>query len=237
MSGNTVQPVDFPTRPFHYRALQADGAQFVEYSGCAIANSFGGAAQQEAELARNLGLADLTPLPRTGFKGRKAIEWLRQAGLEIGDENNFSWRQSDGTMVARLADTEALILGSLSGAGETCNGIESRQAEEEPEGCYHVPRRNASAWFLVTGQYADLMFAKICGVDMRTSKFPSSSIAQTSMARMNAIAIRQDLGEVPAYHLVFDCASADYLWRMLKDAMLEFDGKPTGYEAVRTLIT
>jgi sarcosine oxidase subunit gamma len=37
---------------------------------------------------------------------------------------------------------------------------------------------------------------------------------------------------MPAYHLIFDSASADYLWRALKDAMIEFDGKPVGYDAI-----
>jgi len=232
MPENTVQATDFQSRSFHYRTLQADGARFTEFAGCAIVADYGAPAGEESAQAQSLGLADLTPLPRTGFKGKQAIEWLRQKGVDVGDANNFSWRQENGAIVARLADTEVLVLSDLAGTAGVCAQFEQKLSDEEPEKCYHVPRRDVSAWFLVTGDNADIMFAKICGVDMRKDKFPTGSIAQTSMARMNAIAIRQDLGDIPAYHLVFDCASADYLWRMLKDAMAEFGGKPVGYEAI-----
>ncbi|MEX2124458.1 MAG: hypothetical protein WD795_11250 [Woeseia sp.] len=232
MPGTFVHTTDFKARSFHYRTLLADGAHFAELSGCAIASSYGASIEEESARARELGLVDLSPLPRTGFRGRRALEWLKKAGLHVGDDNNFSWLQEDGSILARLADTEALLLGDLSNNSGTCAQLDSGVAEEEPESCYHVPRRDLSAWFLVTGALADVMFAKLCGVDMRRAKLPSGMIAQTSIARMNAISIRSNLGDMPAYHLVFDSASADYLWRALKDAMTEFDGKPVGYDAI-----
>ena len=36
---------------------------------------------------------------------------------------------------------------------------------------------------------------------------------------------------IPAYHLPFDSVSAEYLWRILLDAMAEFDGAPVGRDA------
>lgn len=235
MSAISAKPTDFTCRPFHYRALEADGAYFESLGDSVIAASFGENTESESEYASNLGLTDLSPLPRTGFKGRQAINWLTGTGLNIGSDNNFSWSQSDRTLIARLADTEALVLSDLNAQSESCRQLEKQNIEQAPEQCYHVPRQNASAWFMVTGKHADSMFAKLCAVDMRLSRFQSGSIAQTSMARMNAIAIRHDLGDIPAFHILFDSASADYLWRMLKDAMAEFSGKPVGYNAIRHL--
>ncbi|MEX2524113.1 MAG: sarcosine oxidase [Gammaproteobacteria bacterium] len=235
MSASTVQPTDYKTRSFHYRTLLADGAQFSEWEGCAIASSFGGTVEEEISQAGTLGLADLTPLSRIGFKGKRAVEWLRKQGIEIGDQNNYSWKQGNGTQAARLSDNETLILEDIAGISGTSAELEQQLVSEDADGCFSVPRRNLSAWLLVTGDNADAMFAKLCGVDMRKSRFLNGSIAQTSMARMNVIAIRQDLAGLPAYHLVFDSASADYLWRMLKDAMIEYDGRPVGHEAVQAL--
>ncbi len=235
MSENSAKPTDFACRPFHYRTLEADGAYFESLGESVIAASFGENTESECEYASNLGLTDLSPLPRTGFKGRQAINWLTGTGLNIGSDNNFSWSQSDHTLIARLADTEALVLSDLNAQSDSCRQLEKQNSEQAPEQCYHVPRQNASAWFMVTGKHADSMFAKLCAVDMRLSRFLSGSIAQTSMARMNAIAIRQDLGNIPAFHVLFDSASADYLWRMFKDAMSEFSGKPVGYNAIRQL--
>ena len=232
MPENISHPADFKARCFHYRTLVDEGARFAELSGCAIASSYGASIEEESDRARKLGLIDLSPLPRTGFRGRRAIEWLKMTGLQVGDDNNFSWLQDNGTVAARLADTEALLLSDLANKSDTCARLDRSAADEDPESCYRVPRRDASAWFLVTGAFADVMFAKICGVDMRRAKFPSGMVAQTSIARMNAISIRSDLGDLPAYHLIFDSASADYLWRSLRDAMTEFEGMPVGYDAI-----
>ena len=79
------------------------------------------------------------------------------------------------------------------------------------------------------------MFAKLCGVDLRPGKFADGAIAQTSLARMNAVVIRDDRGGALAYHLLGDSASAAYLWDCLTDAMAEFDGRPVGLAAARAL--
>jgi sarcosine oxidase subunit gamma len=102
--------------------------------------------------------------------------------------------------------------------------------------CYLVPRGAASYWFLITGQCAAAMFAKLCGVDMRLHKFPVNTVAQTSVARSGAIIIRCDLERVPAFHLLGDSASAIYIWDCLRDAMEEFGGEPIGISAVHQAI-
>jgi sarcosine oxidase subunit gamma len=40
---------------------------------------------------------------------------------------------------------------------------------------------------------------------------------------------------VPAYHVLADIASGEYLWACLVDAMAEFGGAPVGLAAVRRL--
>ena len=81
---------------------------------------------------------------------------------------------------------------------------------------------------MITGEKASAMFAKICGIDLRAKSFDNHAIAQTSVARSNTIIIRDDLGAVPAYHMLGDSASAGYMWMCLNDAMEEFDGGPVG---------
>jgi sarcosine oxidase subunit gamma len=96
-----------------------------------------------------------------------------------------------------------------------------------------MPRSESHAWFMVTGAQAPVMFAKICGVDLRPHRFAVGAIAQTSVAKMSAIVIRADLGGTPAFHLLADSASAEYLWTCVFDAMAEFDGAPVGWSALR----
>ncbi len=69
---------DFVRRSFVYRKLEAAGATFDEADGAA--RDFGDA-PGEAAAARRLGLADLSLVPRAGFKGSGAAEWLSSHGV------------------------------------------------------------------------------------------------------------------------------------------------------------
>ena len=79
------------------------------------------------------------------------------------------------------------------------------------------------------------MMAKMCGIDLRAHRFVNHAIVQTSVARMNAILIRNDRGDTYALDMVLDSASIVYMWECLTDAMAEFDGRPVGLDAVRAL--
>lgn len=230
-----MQPTDSLVRAPHYRLLLEEGAVFEERAGTAMAISFGGSRKDETDQARNLGLADLTPLPRLGFKGRDCIAWAQSQGLEVSGENNRARPQQDGALAARLSDGEILILSDLAGEDDILRRLQDTWSLDGAPGCYLVPRYDTYAWFQVTGVHAAAMFAKLCAVDLRPHRFPVGGIAQTSLARMTGIIIRADHGQTLAYHLLFDSASADYLWPCLRDAMAEFGGAPIGLTALQAL--
>lgn len=231
-------PDDLLCRSFVYRKLRERNATFEVLGDAAVARDFGDAGG-EGETARRLGLADLSPLPRLGVKGAGTADWLAAQGIRIPAESNQAVRQASGALAARLAPAELLLLGDLSGDPAPLDAIAAAWRAEplppaRPRG-YLLPRRHSHFWFLVSGEKAATMFAKLCGVDLRPGKFADGRIAQTSLARMNAVVIRDDRGGVPAYHLLGDSASAEYLWDCLLDAMAEFEGAPVGLAAVRAL--
>ncbi len=232
-------PNGLQRRSFLYRQLQQAGAEFAEVNGGAVAMSYGGSADVEADRAGRMGIADLSVLPRTGFKGAGTVEWLESQGLTIGPDSNVAYRQAGGELAARLAPSEIFLIDSLAGSGQLVDRLNGawNWGGEKPRKLigYPVPRQDSHAWFMVTGRHAPDMFAKICGVDLRLHKFAVGRIAQTSIAKMSGIIIRADLGETPAYHLLADIASADYLWPAVQDAMKEFDGGPVGLTALRRL--
>lgn len=234
MANGDLKPVDRARRSYIWRVLEAAGARFIELNGAAVAADFGDP-DAEAEAARSMAIADLSPLPRVGYKGRGALGWARAHGVIIGDDNNVATRQKGGGWAARLADSEVVVLDGLSGAGELVHGIESEWSMDNAEGGYLVNRQGANFWFTVTGEHSAEMFAKICGVDLRVKMFPVGAIAQTSVARTNCIVIRADLGDTLAYHMLGDSASAQYQWECVLDAMAEFAGRPVGIEALRRL--
>ncbi len=233
-----MQATDHLRRSFCYRRLDALGANFAEINGGAIAMDYGDAAA-EAEAARVLGLADLSVLPRTGFKGEGTADWLGAQGLAVPEESNWARRQDGGALAARLAPGELLILDNDSGDAALVDKLNAAWAGESrppetPRG-FPVPRQDSHAWFMVAGEQSAAMFAKICAIDLRPHKFEDLRIAQTSVARLSAVVLRNDLGGTLAFHLLFDSASASYFWDVLMDAMQEFSGRPIGLAALKSL--
>ena len=227
-----VAPSDFRQRSFLARKLSAAGASFGELAGSAVALDFG-AAEAERAACQRLGLSDLSPLPRCGFKGAGTADWVSAQGARLPAAPNLAARQDGGELIARLAPEEVLVLSALD---RDAPGLAAQLAEAwsgAPRSGYPVPRQDSHAWLYVSGQDSDAMFAKICAVDLRAHKFADLSIAQTSVARLSAIVIRDDRAGRLGFHLLADSAAAPYLWDCLLDAMAEFDGRPVGLTALR----
>lgn len=239
MAEGSMSPDACTRRSYVYRTLQGLGAEWAPLRDGAVAMRLGRSVEDEIAIGKRLGLADLSPLPRTGFKGTGAVEWLTGQGLSIGPESNMSYRQSDGSLAARLAPTEIFLVDSLRGEARLIDRLDGTWSwgAERPRRLigYPMPRAESHCWFMVPGLHAPAMFAKICGVDLRPHRFRQGQIAQTSVAKISAIVIRDDLGALPAYHLLTDSASAEYLWHGVVDAMAEFDGHPIGLAALRRL--
>lgn len=236
---SSVLPVAQARRSLIYRVTQAAGARFAVVNGGAVAIDYGDRAEREAAQARSMGIADLSVLPRTGFKGAGAVEWLSGQGLAVGANSNVAYRQAGGEWALRLAPTEVLLIDALAGGGALTERLNKAWAwgtekPRKPIG-YPMPRADSHCWLAVTGAEAPRMFAKICGVDLRPHKFDNGRIAQTSMAKMSAVVVRADLGRALSYYVLADSASAEYLWTCIGDAMAEFAGAPVGLAVLRRL--
>ena len=223
-------------RSFIWRKLDDLGARFQPLNGGTVAMDFGDEAE-EMELIGKLGLIDLSPLPRSGFKGAGAVEWLQFHGVRVGSESNRGYLQAAGEVALRLAPTEVFLIDSPAGTGELMERLNRTwswgvERPRKPIG-YPMPRADSHAWFALTGHRAPEMFAKICAIDLRLDRFDNGRIAQTSIAKMSGIILRMDRGDLPVFHLLADSASADYLWDCLSDAMAELDGAPVGLAALR----
>ena len=241
---SSVAPAALKRRSFIYRDLAALGAHFGEVNGAAVPLHFGAGHEVELAAFRHLALADLSVLPHAGFKGKGTIEWLTAQGLTIGPDSNRAYAQTGGELAARLAPTEVFLLDSLNGTGALMHRLNDAwqwaEAAPRPAQGYPVPRQDSHGWFMLAGDFASDMFAKICGVDLRRDRFADGAIAQTSLAKMSAIIIRADRkakeGRIhAAYHVLADIASAEYLWSCLMDAGKEFDIRPVGLRILQDL--
>ncbi|MBM4437373.1 MAG: sarcosine oxidase [Actinobacteria bacterium] len=229
-----VAPTAFARRSPAYRQLLAAGARFGARGWSAVALDFGDVRAEVAH-GRTLGLADLSPLPRLGFKGPGAFAWLRAQGLEFQDVPNRAWRQPDRALAVTRSHSEILLLSDRHGRSDLCARLQAQAHAAMDERAYVLPRFDGLLWFALVGSQASACLAKLCGVDLRPHKFANLAVAQTFVAARPGVVIRDDLGDTLAYHLLTDSPSTDYFWDCLIDAMAEFGGTPVGLVALDAL--
>ncbi|MDG9856831.1 sarcosine oxidase [Pseudomonas nitroreducens] len=212
-----------PLYPLHH------GARLAALGSSAIVARYG--EQEEHAQLQSCALIDLSNLPRAGFRGLDAAAYLQARGYVLPGAPNRSQRQDDGTLVARLSQTEYLLLGSLHDMG-------ARIAAEEAawqlgdSGNYLLPRQDSHAWLQLSGAHYAQVMAKLCGVDLHPQAFGPGAVAQTSAARINVIVINSGSAELPCLQILCDRASVEYFWTAMLDAMDEFDGRPVGIDAL-----
>ena len=182
-----------------------------------------------------LGIIDLSDRPRLGFKGRGTLPAMQKRGIAVENQPNRAFRQANGTLCLVLAASEVFLLGRIEGKEDSLSSFESGWRIEDGERTYPMPRRHSHAWFAIQGDAAPEMLAKLCAVDLRPHRFDDLSIAQTSVARLNSIVVRADLGQQPVYHVLADSASATYMLSCLIDAAAEFGGRVTEAERLAVL--
>ena len=223
-----VDPLAYARRSPLRRRLDKEGAVWGAMGGTAIAESIGRAAAPGG-----IGIADLSPLPRLGFKGRGTIAAMQARGITLHATPNRAFRQPDGGLCLVLAPGEVILLSNLAGDGERLAQLENGWRIEDEERTYPLPRRDSHAWLAVAGEPLPEMFAKLCAIDLRRDKFADLAIAQTSIAKMSAILVRADIGPDPVFHLLVDSAAALYFCDCLLDAADEFGGRIVGLKALQ----
>ncbi|ANJ55653.1 sarcosine oxidase subunit gamma [Pseudomonas silesiensis] len=169
-------------------------------------------------------LTDLTDLPRVGFRGAHSAEYLRSRGFALPDAPNRAVTQADGSLVARLSQSEYLLLGSPEDQGQRLADEEARW-ELDHQANYLLPRQDSHAWFQLTGDNPSEVMAKLCGVDLSPQAFGPGAVAQTSAARINVIVINAGSARQTSLHILCDRASQAYFQEALLDAMEEFKAR------------
>ena len=234
----TTHPQEYQQRPFHYRALT--NAVWSECDGgAAIATSYTGGQKNVNKVIAHLGLCDLSTTARIGFKGKETLEWLSTSGVTLESVPNKAYPQKSGAICAVLAPGEAMLLSGFDKKGKPSTTTimkKLRKSSDIDSGVrsYLMPRQETHFDFLITGAKSAEMFSKICGVNLHPDDFAVGSIAQTSVARSNAIIIRADCGDTLAYRLLGDSASSLYMWQVMLDAGEEFNIQAVGFGDIQS---
>ena len=209
------------------------GAEFVEHDGSLMVAKYASAADEDEE-ARQLGLCDLSTMPRTGVTGSGATDWLETLGLSVPDAPNRAVRQADSDVLLRLSDSEYLLLATrLLGSGGLPDGF--RAFSDRPDQrVYALPRLDSHCCFAITGAFAAELLSLVCPVDLRPHVFADGHVAQTAMIHLSAIVLRHDLQQFPCYLVLVNSVAAEYAHEAILDAMAQFNGTPVGLHALQS---
>jgi sarcosine oxidase subunit gamma len=201
--------------------LQALGARFVEVNAMAVAASI-----DEADAARAgiVGIADLSCLRKTGFKGSKSADWAREQGIALPPVNG--WAQAgDNSLVVRLGDSEFFIEDSPQTA--LCARV-IPALKHCAEGVYPVHRNDAG--FALVGDRVNDLMVETCSFEFR--KVGGGNAVMTTMAGVTVLVIRRDVDARLCYRIWCDPTMAAYLWDTLNEIALDLGGGPVGSDIV-----
>lgn len=215
-----ITPEQFDSRSFIYRKHQQ--AQFAEVAGAAQVLSYQGQRFPE------MGLTDLSVLPRFGLRGPAAADALVAAGLLPPEKPNTLTLSDEGLMVLRLGYTEYWVL-AVPGATVDLPALEQQLSGP---GIYPVYCHDSFAWLVMSGDHLADVMAKVCAVDLREQNFASGDLVMTSLARVSGVICRHQMAGKNVFSIFSDSASAGYLWDALLDAMDEFNGAPAGQNSL-----
>lgn len=165
-------------------------------------------------------LQDQTAFMRAGVRGPQAEFFLSGLGIEVPCTPNSAIKTDTGEWILKLSKNEFWFLApSLEGSPLITEMLEK---SKEAEGVYQLFCQHSHCQFSLAGKQLSTMMAKVCGVDLRPEKFSVGAIAQTSVARVNAIVVRTEADENEGFIVLSDVTSSEYLFGAILDAMQEF---------------
>ena len=180
-------------------------------------------------------ILDLSCLNRIGFKGVQTCTWLKQQGITLPQTPNSATVLPAGQVVLKLSATEHWILDSATKDSDLCAELRDSLISSNVKS-YLLERNHSHACFYIVSEPGSTSAAetmsKICAVDLRPNKFLNGAIAQTSVARLNAVVVRHDHIDRLAFLILSDMTAAQFMWHSVLDAMQEFGGRPAGLNAL-----
>ena len=169
----------------------------------------------------NISMHDHTLFSRVGFRGKGVESFLREQGINVPAVPNQSVVTAAGVLVLRLSNTEFWVIDTDKSQHEFIEALEL--ASKGVANVYRLYCQHSHVCFLVRGENTSNMFAKVCGVDLSEKAFECASIAQTSVARVNAIIAKQLISGEEGYLVLSDIAGTQHLWNAIADASAEFN--------------
>lgn len=192
---------------------------WVSVGGMLAALSF---EERRADLiaVSQLGLADLSSLPKLVVKGPGAVEWLEGQGIVSPTEVFATGPLPGGGLVIRTDRQEVFLEDGVY--GQTVASVEQLLPSDDPS-IARVIRQDAS--FFLGGEKAHDVFSQTCGFNFRNGPV---GVVMTQVAGVSCWVLEVNLLGIRGYRLWLDPSYAAYLWAELSEIVVEFSGNWLG---------
>ena len=181
--------------------------------------------EQERQAAQRLALCDLSSLPRTGYKGNAATNWLREQQVPIPAETFESERLKDGGIVLKVASDEYFLE-----AGPTGLDLPTPPVADFPPECFPVVREDSS--IVLCGVRSKDVLQQVCGYDFSTAAL--DRVVYTRVAGVDAALFPASGFPQPVMKIWSDRSYAISLWNSLVEICADFEGPIVGAQALFT---
>lgn len=150
----------------------------------------------------------------------EAVQLRRSAGLaDISHSAKFDLRSHPGLEAWHLGAKHYLIVGEPMLA--------------PPTGA--IDLTSVYATLRLVGPESRNVLGKLTSLNLSEKALPNLNCAQASLAHVPGIFLRQDIGSIPAFHLLITRDYAESIWEAILDAGHQFHLCPCGLETFRWL--
>ena len=175
--------------------------------------------------AAPLGIAAVSFLFRTGFKGQGVAAWLQAQDIPVPEQPN-SWAPlAGGGVVLRLGVSEYLIEDGLT------QGSSARMAHlDTPMHVYPVLHQDVA--LVLCGEAVHELLLQTCNVNFGALDLAARPVVLTSMAGVAVTVMPGARAGKPSYRVWADGTYGLYLWETLAGIAGELGGGPVGVAAI-----
>ena len=210
-----------------------NGARLAATDGWELPVAYGGAEDEVCAARDGAGLWDLSALTKWRLLGAGTTQALETLlGVPVPAVGKASAGRAGGVEVLalRLAEDHALVLGPPGLAADAAE----RAVGAHP--CAHLVNATSGlAGIRLAGPAARAILATLTALDLASSAFPNLGCAETGLARVHAVLLRQDVAGLPAFEAFVSRNYGAYLWEAVLDAGRTRGLVPCGIEAERLL--
>jgi glycine cleavage system aminomethyltransferase T len=209
-------PVIRHTPLFH--AHERAGASLIEHHGWQVPAYFTGAQKEAEQLAKNAGFADLSWMVKLDLKG-----W----GLKTPPAVGGAWclGPQHYLVTCEPPEREAITANLL--------GFPASRDPSLAPPVYLTDVTSVYAQFLLAGPRSREILRKLTSLNVCASE--NSTCGQASLAHVPSIVLRDDLQDLPAFHILVSREYGESVWEAIRHAGHEFQLAPVGLRALELL--